>query len=771
MTGNQEAFQKAMNFGHSAAWEQQWDHAAAFYRQALEEIPDQPMALASLGLALYEMQDFDSALQVYGRASVVNPSDPISFEKVARIQEKKGKLAEAVQSYMQAADLQLRARDIDKAIDSWTRVLGLQENLVARTRLALVYERLGRKADAITEYIAAASVLQQSGDLAKAMKMAEYALQVMPDSLDAQQALTLMRTNQRLPRPLRPRNDTGPIETRDNKQLSAPGSEDAGKLDPIGEARQKALAHLAAQLFEQAEEVAPSGQVSRRGISSLARGTGGLSTPQNTDHTRIMLHVGQAIDSLSQGYETQAIEELDRAMDIGLKNPAAYFIMGLLNTTRDSQKALRYLQQAVKHPDFVLASCLMIGKIQKDDGNLMEAIMMFIQALTLCDIETVPENQAEDLRQEYEPFIEALSREADPKVLKSNCDSIVNQLIRPGWRQYLILARQQLPPQPPDSPPLPLAEILLETRNSQILERMARIRTLSGMNKLTSAMEEAFSILEVAPTYLPLQIQIGELLLKEGRNQDAVDKFVLIADLYNLRGEAAQAIRLYRRIIQIAPMDLTVRSKMIELLVAQGRSEDAVREYLNLGELYYSLAELDLARQSYVTALKVAQQGHLPTAVSVQVLFKITDIDVQRLDLRSALHSLEQIRSLDPDNATARSSLVDLNFRMGQENTALGEIDGYIAQMERKGKRKEITDFLREITMERPEKLEVRKRLADQYQRANQVPQAVEQYDIIANTLIKAGNRAAALTFLQTIIALRPGNVSEYEDLIAQIKK
>ena len=206
----------------------------------------------------------------------------------------------------------------------------------------------------------------------------------------------------------------------------------------------------------------------------------------------------------------------------------------------------------------------------------------------MCDIETVPASQAEDLHQVYEPFIEALSREVDAKVLKSNCDSIANQLIRPGWRQYLILARQQLPPQPPDLPPLPLAEILLETRNSQILERMARIRTLAGMNKLTSAMEEAFSILEVAPNYLPLQIQIGELLLKEGRTQDAVDKFLLVADLYNLRGEAAQAIRLYHRIIQIAPMDLTVRSKMIELLVAQGRSEDAVKEYLNLGELYYS---------------------------------------------------------------------------------------------------------------------------------------------------------------------------------------
>src|SRR5512142_275981 len=115
MPGNQETFQKCMNLGHTAAWDQQWDRASTYYRQALEEMPDHPVALASLGLALFEMQDFDAALQVYKRAATVSPSDPVPFEKVARIYEQKGKINEALQAYRQAADLHLRARDIDKA--------------------------------------------------------------------------------------------------------------------------------------------------------------------------------------------------------------------------------------------------------------------------------------------------------------------------------------------------------------------------------------------------------------------------------------------------------------------------------------------------------------------------------------------------------------------------------------------------------------------------------------------------------------------------------
>jgi cytochrome c-type biogenesis protein CcmH/NrfG len=58
MTINQDAFQKAMNLGHSAAWDQMWDQAARYYRQALDLMPDNPKALTSLGLALFEMQFF-----------------------------------------------------------------------------------------------------------------------------------------------------------------------------------------------------------------------------------------------------------------------------------------------------------------------------------------------------------------------------------------------------------------------------------------------------------------------------------------------------------------------------------------------------------------------------------------------------------------------------------------------------------------------------------------------------------------------------------------
>ena len=69
MPGREDVFQKAMSEGHSAAWDQQWEKAAAAYRKALEEMPAQPKALTSLGLALFQLQNYPDSLRAYQQAA------------------------------------------------------------------------------------------------------------------------------------------------------------------------------------------------------------------------------------------------------------------------------------------------------------------------------------------------------------------------------------------------------------------------------------------------------------------------------------------------------------------------------------------------------------------------------------------------------------------------------------------------------------------------------------------------------------------------------
>jgi tetratricopeptide (TPR) repeat protein len=249
-----------------------------------------------------------------------------------------------------------------------------------------------------------------------------------------------------------------------------------------------------------------------------------------------------------------------------------------------------------------------------------------------------------------------------------------------------------------------------------------------------------------------------------------VDKFLMVAELYSLRGESSQAIRLFDRIIEFAPMNLSVRNRLIELLLAQGKTELAIAQYSKLADIYYQLAELDNARQSYTAALRIAQQTRGNRAVVMQILYKIADIDMQRIDWRNAVRVFEQIRTLEPEDIHGRARLVDIYYRMGQEPAALNEVDGFLAVMENSNKRAKAIDFLNEILKEQPDAAAIHKRLAEVFQRDGKVKDAIEQWSTLSTLLAKQGDRPGAVAALQAILALNPPNAVEYQRRMQQIQ-
>lgn len=774
MSANEDLFQQAMNQGHSAAWDQMWDRAVVFYRQALEEFPDHPTALSSLGLALYELQNFEEALICYTRATAVTPDDPISLEKIAQLSERIGNLEQASQASLQAAELHLQKREVGKAIENWIRVTRLDpENLQAHSRLALVYERLGRKPQAVTEFLAVASLMQQSGNLEKAVKAVNRALQVAPESSEAREALKLLRAFQQLPKPARSPGATGPLRMFQVRQLEASKVADRpSEMDPIAAARQKALAVLAGMLFEQIESGLEAETPTRRGLQSIVRGGTGILPLKPVDRTKIMLHLSQAVDMQTRGQSEQAAGELERAMQAGLEHPAAYFDLGLLHFLIGSfESSLRNLQTAVKHADYALGARLLLGQILRTMGRLQEATLEYFEALKLADSQVVPDEWAGELRQLYEPLIEAEAHQSDQEAKARLCDNIASLLLRDDWQTNLIQARQELPAGEAGSPPIPLGEMLTQASSSQIVEAITAIHRLARAGFLRSAMEESYYALQFAPTYLPLHINMGELLLQQDRLPEAIIKFTVIAQTYHARGETTRAIDFFRRIVQLAPMDLAARHRLIDLLIEQGEVPEAIREYMEVADVYYNLADLNLAHKTYSEALRLAQQSNFDRDLRVQILHQIADIDLQSLDWRQALRVYEQICTLHPDDERARGRVIELNLRLGKESQAVTELKKYISYLGSRKQSPKAIKFLEGLVEEIPDQLILRYHLADQYRQTGRIEEAIAQLELVGEKLIEAGNRVGASRVVEAIIALKPNNEVKYQHMLDQLRR
>ena len=767
MPGSENVFQKAMNDGHSAAWDQQWEKAVSSYRAALQEIPDHPKALNSLALALHQLSRFDEALTIYKNVAKITPDDPIPMERIAQLSERMGDLKGAVEAAMCAADLYINQREIEKAIENWVRVTTLNpDHVLAHSRLALTHERLGHTQPAVIEYLAVAGLIQRSGNLEKTAELINKAMQLIPESQEARQAQALLKSGQLLPKPVRQKGGTGPIRMAQVMELDSPQRPVSSGLDPVAEARQKALTRLAEALFEYNDE-SPVTQ-ERRGLQAIMRGTGQLSL-QQSEQTKVVLHLGQAIDSQTKNQDLQAAEELEKAIEAGFNHSAAYFDLGLLRFKSERlESAQRSIQHAVKHADFALASRLLLGQIMVKMARYKEASLEYLEALKLADSMVVAPELSDEIRQLYEPILEAQSTQKDEGSFKILCDNIHKMLLRPDWREHLLKARDQLP-KAEGEVPLPLAEIVIHAQSSQVLEGINSIHQLARGGHLRSAMDAAFEALIHAPQYLPLHTLIGELLVQETRTPEAIVKFSTVAHAYGVRGETNQATKLLKRVIQLSPMDLSARSRLIDQLVACGMVNETIHEYLELADLYYRLAELDMARKTYTTALRFVQQSNADRSWNVYILQRMADIDMQKLDWRQALRIFEQIRTLRPDDAVVRRSLVELNLRMARLPQALDELQNYLTYLESNRRSSDAIPFLEDLIKEHGDQHALRRALATLYQQADRTEEAIAQLDKVGESLLNAGEKDGAIAAINQILRMNPPNAEDYRRLLAQI--
>jgi tetratricopeptide (TPR) repeat protein len=283
-------------------------------------------------------------------------------------------------------------------------------------------------------------------------------------------------------------------------------------------------------------------------------------------------------------------------------------------------------------------------------------------------------------------------------------------------------------------------------------------------------MEEAFFALQFAPNYLPLHIQMADMLVQDGLIQEALDKYIVVANTFSSRGEFSQSTNLLRRVVALAPMDLSARSRLIDQLVSQGSINEALREYIELADIYNRLTELEMARKTLTIALRLSQQSSTYQLQTIDTLTRIADIDMQKLDWKQAMRAYEQIRTLDPGDAKSRSSLIDLNFRLGQDNTALAELDSYIAFLETTGQQRQVIPFLEQLIQERSDSLELHQRLAELYRQAGRIQDAVSEFDRVGDLLMDAGNRTGTIAVIQTIISLNPPNVEDYRAILEKLQ-
>lgn len=771
MTGRQDLFEESMRLGHSAAWDLLWPRAIEFYRKALAESPDNPSALTSLGLALLESGQFKEALSAYHRASKASPGDPLPVEKCGAIFERLGQVEDAVKQHEAAAEMHIARKDAEKAIESWQNIARLAPgNLAARSKLALTLERLGRKREAMQEYLAVAAILQRSAKMDRATEAVQRAMTLVPGDPEASNALNLLRHGRPLPSPTRPRGGTAPLVmdgVRGFIEAEATTEADKESPDPEVSARNKSLTLLAGLLFE--DPTGADAPQTPGKISDIAKGKTD-SSRQGRGRPRMYLYLKEAIDLQTRGLKSQSAKELQRAIDDGLDHPAAHYNLGLLKRELgDLDAARKHLTSSLGHPDLALGANLALGRLARMQGDMPEAARFLLQALRQADALSVDGSQSGQLNQLYDTILSSQG-EGDPEAIARIVENTLNFLSGPGWLGRLKQARQQLETQRTGATVVPIAEMLAVPGSARVIQSMSRVEELVRAGQLVAAMEESMLALQQAPTYLPLHQRMAEILIASGRMEDGLRKLQILAEAHRVRGETQQAGEIYELILEHAPVDRNTRTRLVEVLAQQDRVDEALSQYLELADLYRQLAETDAGRKTLADALRLAQRSPNERTWSLKILHSMGDIDLSRLDWRRALRVYEQIRTIDPSDEKARLNVIDLDLRLGQEDQAGKELDSYLEYLVGLGRGSAALLTLEELARDHPGKQALHSRLAEAYKAAGRNADAIAQYDALGEIQLDAGQIPDAIRTIQSILDLNPPDLEGYQELLRNLQ-
>lgn len=795
MAGNRKAYEEAMRQAYDKTWDNNWRGAIEAYKRALMEFPDDTNAIMGLGTAFLELGQEKIALQVFERASLIDPQNPDAHSKLADVKERLGMLEEAAASHLQAGDVLAMQNEIDLAVDSWKKVTVLSSDVTNRNKaeahrkLAQAHVRLGRTAQAVSEYLELVTIYHRQRQIDQARAICREALSLDENNPDALAMMEALQEGKPLPKPSRGAQKVatspGQVEEEDlffmedltfDDLLEEEMEEKPEAESPVQVARKMAMEELASVLFEDSED-------EDTGSTDLAQLTGGREPSQTrlSKAQRDALIV-QAIDHQTQGLTDMAIEGYRRAIEGGLSKAAAFFNLGLLHQEgRDYAEAVKYLGRVLTDERYRMAAHFAIGECYRAEGKINQALPHFIDVLKVIDLQAAQSEQAEDLIQLYQSLADTYITQGNTEKTQNFISALVGFLTSKGWEDKVADARRKMDGLAEEGQVMSLAEFLETPETEVILSAMAVTQEYIKENILMTAAEECLMAIDRAPYYLPLHVRLGEILLKQERIEDAISKFLTVANVYYIRGLTSQAVDTYNRILRLAPMDVEVRSRLVELLKVEGKYEQVLEEYMTLADSYYQLAQVGRALEKYQEALEIASraargqvvifQSSDEKAWRINIQHRIGDIHVQRFDWVNATRAYEDIILLAPDDKKALFALADLYLKQLREVDAMRILDKLVEVYFRGGQQDKALDTVKELLDRRPESLALKSRLARTYADAGMVDDAVAEYDALAEMQMEEGSVTEAAKTIKRIIDLNPPNVADYRRFLAEIDK
>ncbi len=263
----------------------------------------------------------------------------------------------------------------------------------------------------------------------------------------------------------------------------------------------------------------------------------------------------------------------------------------------------------------------------------------------------------------------------------------------------------------------------------------------------------------------------------------AADKRKILANAqkYLQKGQLDKAVKEYQRLVEVDPHDANHRLKLGDILLRQGKRDEAVDCYLKVGKkfmkdgfdakavaIYKQIVKIDEKRFEVYEPLAELYERLGLTAEALSALQTAADHHNREGRKREALELLRKMATLDPTNTTSRLKVADLLRQAEMASEALAEYEEVAAELQRQGATDDLVGVFERILELDPDRFDVLVALGRglmelrQPQRAEPFarkavengPDATEGHELLAEVLAGMGREDAAKEVYRTLAEL-----------------
>jgi tetratricopeptide (TPR) repeat protein len=185
--------------------------------------------------------------------------------------------------------------------------------------------------------------------------------------------------------------------------------------------------------------------------------------------------------------------------------------------------------------------------------------------------------------------------------------------------------------------------------------------TYSRNNFLLKAIAVYRKILSSNPEDLEVNLLLASLLARQGMNLEASSQYMFVAELWAAAGKVQESLETYEKVIEIDPLNSTVQLKLAEAYLSQGTSDKAYLCFANAARAQLKGGDLPSAMGAFRRALAI-------NLASSEALKGFLETALQGGDLRGALDHIQGSIS----GAPADPALLEI---LGRAYQAVGDLE------------------------------------------------------------------------------------------------